>query len=312
LTAVRRSEGLSGPLLIAAAMVLTGTTGTAQALGPDDIDPTAVGALRLLVGGPALLAISAHHLRGRRLPWRPMVVAAVAMAAYQPFFFGGTARAGVAVGTIITMASAPVFAGLLGPLLGRGLPDLRWTAATAVAVVGVVLVATPSAGTAGAGAGLVGPLLSLGAGLSYAVFAHATKGMVAEHPPAAVMAVALTGAGLLLLPLLARADVSWLATAGGTATILHLGLFATAGAYALYGRGLARVPVAETTTLSLVEPVVAALLGLLVLSEPFTGAMLAGAVLVAVGLVAVGRSTRDAVPSVGSGSGPTGTDRVGV
>ena len=76
-----------------AAMVLTGTTGTAQALGPDDIDPTAVGALRLLVGGPALLAISARHLRGRRLPWRPMAVAAVAMAVYQPFFFGGTARA---------------------------------------------------------------------------------------------------------------------------------------------------------------------------------------------------------------------------
>jgi hypothetical protein len=30
-------------------MILTGTTGTAQALGPDGIDPTAVGALRLLI-----------------------------------------------------------------------------------------------------------------------------------------------------------------------------------------------------------------------------------------------------------------------
>lgn len=92
-----------------------------------------------------------------------MLVAAVAMAAYQPFFFGGTDRAGVAVGTIVTMASAPVFAGLLGPLLGRGLPDLRWTAATALAVGGVVLVAAP---TGGADTGPVGPLFSLGAGLS--------------------------------------------------------------------------------------------------------------------------------------------------
>lgn len=308
MTTVRRSEGLTGPLLVMAAMVLTGTTGTAQALGPDDIDPTAVGALRLLVGGPALLAISARHLRGRRLPWRPMAVAAVAMAVYQPFFFGGTARAGVAVGTIITMASAPVFAGLLGPLLGRGLPTRQWTAATAVAVLGVVLVTAP---TGGAGAEMAGPLLSIGAGFSYAVFAHATKGVVAEHPPAAVMAVALTGAGLLLLPLLARADVSWVATVGGTATVLHLGLFATAGAYALYGRGLARVPVAETTTLSLVEPVVAALLGLLVLSEPFTGVMATGAVLVAVGLVAVGRSTRDPASSDGTGPGLAEPDRDG-
>ena len=136
MTAARGSGHLTGPLLIAAAMALTGTTGTAQALGPDGMDPTAVGALRLLIGGPALLAISYRGLRGLRLPWRPMLVAAVAMAAYQPFFFGGTARAGVAVGTIVTMASAPVFAGLLGPLLGRGLPDLRWTAATATADIG--------------------------------------------------------------------------------------------------------------------------------------------------------------------------------
>jgi DME family drug/metabolite transporter len=125
------------------------------------------------------------------------------------------------------------------------------------------------------------------------------------------MAVALTGAGLLLLPLLARADVSWVATVGGTATVLHLGLFATAGAYALYGQGLARVPVAETTTLSLVEPVVAALLGLLVLSEPFTGVMATGAVLVAVGLVAVGRSTRDPASSDGTGPGLAEPDRDG-
>ncbi|MED5599948.1 MAG: EamA family transporter [Actinomycetota bacterium] len=294
MTATRGSGHLAGPLLIAAAMALTGTTGTAQALGPDGMDPTAVGALRLLIGGPALLAISYRGLRGLRLPWRPMLVAAVAMAAYQPFFFGGTARAGVAVGTIVTMASAPVFAGLLGPLLGRGLPDLRWTAATATAVVGVVLVAAP---TGGSDAGPSGPLFSLGAGLSYAVFAHATKGVVARHPPTAVMAVALTGAALLLLPLLARADVSWVATTGGTASIMHLGLFATAGAYALYGRGLARVPVAETTTLSLVEPVVAALLGLLVLGERFTGGMAVGAVFVAVGLMAVGSSARSTASS---------------
>ena len=308
MTTTRGSGHLTGPLLIAAAMVLTGTTGTAQALGPDGIDPTAVGALRLLIGGPALLAFSYRGLRGQRLPWRPMLVAAVAMAAYQPLFFGGTDRAGVAVGTIVTMASAPVFAGLLGPLLGRGLPDLRWTAATALAVGGVVLVAAP---TGGADTGPVGPLFSLGAGLSYAVFAHATKDVVARHPPAAVMAVALTGAGVLLLPLLMRADVSWVATAGGTASILHLGLFATAGAYALYGRGLARVPVAETTTLSLVEPLVAALLGLLVLGERFTGPMAVGAVLVTVGLMAVGSSARStAASSDGNGGRPVGQAEV--
>lgn len=53
-------------------MALAGTTGTAQALGPDDMGPTAIGALRLVIGGPALLAISYRGLRGLPLPWRPM------------------------------------------------------------------------------------------------------------------------------------------------------------------------------------------------------------------------------------------------
>jgi len=72
LTTTRGSGHLTEPLLIAAAIVLAGTTGTAQTLGPDGIDPTAVGALRLLIGGPALLAISYRGLRGLPLPWRPM------------------------------------------------------------------------------------------------------------------------------------------------------------------------------------------------------------------------------------------------
>ena len=63
-------------------------------------------------------------------------------------------------------------------------------------------------------------------------------------------------------------------------------------AYVLYGRGLAQVPVAETTTLSLVEPLVAAILGLAVLGEEFSGSMAVGALLVAGALLFVGSSRR--------------------
>jgi len=290
----RQSTRFAGPLYVAAAMGLTGTTGTAQALAPDDVDPTAIGILRLLVGGPGLVALSARRLRASHraagsLPVGPMLVAMAAMAAYQPCFFGGTARSGVAVGTIVTMASAPLFAGILEPLLGRDRPDLRWCLTTAVAVVGVVLVVDPSRGADG---GATGPLLSLGAGLAYAAFAHATKEVIAVHPPTAVMGVALTGAGLALAPALVVVDLDWLATGRGAGAVLHLGLVATTLAYVLYGRGLSRVPVAETTTLSLVEPLVAAILGLAVLGEAFSASMAVGAVLVVGSLLVVGSSRR--------------------
>ena len=97
-------RGVDPRLLILAAATLWGTPGTARALGPDDASPAAVGAARLIVGGLLLLGIVALH-HGRDLgggPGRPVMradvaglgAAAMAMAAYQPLFFGGVARTG--------------------------------------------------------------------------------------------------------------------------------------------------------------------------------------------------------------------------
>ena len=62
-------------------------------------------------------------------------------------------------------------------------------------------------------------------------------------------------------------------------------------AYLLYGRGLRTVPAPAAVTLGLAEPVVAALLGVVVLGEQLTGSALAGLVLVglAIGILTVGR-----------------------
>jgi drug/metabolite transporter (DMT)-like permease len=50
--------------LVLLAAVLFGTTGTAQALGPDGTSPLTVGASRIAIGGAALVAIA--HIWGRR------------------------------------------------------------------------------------------------------------------------------------------------------------------------------------------------------------------------------------------------------
>ena len=41
-------------------------------------------------------------------------IAALGIAGYQPFFFGGVSKTGVALGTIVAIGSAPVWAGVLG------------------------------------------------------------------------------------------------------------------------------------------------------------------------------------------------------
>ncbi len=59
----------------------------------------------------------------------------------------------------------------------------------------------------------------------------------------------------------------------------------TALAYLLFASGLRRLSAADTATLTLAEPLTAAVLGAVVLAEPLSGPAIAGAGLVLGGLV---------------------------
>ena len=138
----------------------------------------------------------------------------------------------------------------------------------------------------------LGIVLALGAGLAYATYGVASKSLLAVQPPDIAMAVVFCSAALFLSPLLIRGDISWLAQPRGTAVILHLGLVATALAYALFARGLRAIPVASAVTLSLAEPLTAAVLGVALLGEALSGAALFGIGFLLSGLVllSTGRS----------------------
>ena len=274
--------------MVVVAAMMWGTTGTARALAPTDASPVAVGAVRIAIGGVVLVVLAL--LRGtlrERWPLWPSIAAAAGVALYQIAFFEGVARAGVAVGTIVGIGSAPVFAGLIAAIVLRERPGARWLSATALATVGVVLLAAPR------GAAPLEPLallLPLGAGATYAIYATATKMLLRDHDTVAVAALAFGGGALLLLPILVTVDLAWLGRPAGALVALELGLVATALAYILFMRGLAGLPVSWGATLSLAEPLTAALLGRVVLGEILSGEQLLGAALVAAGLVALATS----------------------
>ena len=267
-----------------------GTTGTAQALGPGGIDPAAVGAARIAVGG-ALLVLVALRLRGSGpAPWsiarshpRWVLAAAAGVAVYQAAFFAAVADTGVAVGTIVALGSAPALAGALEAALHGRRPSSRWAAATAVASAGVALLAL--AGGGAAGVSLPGVLLAVLAGGSYATYTLSAKRLLdAGHAPESVMAVAFGLGAVALLPVLVVTGAGWLASGGGLLLALFLGVVPTAVAYVLFARGLRRLAASETATLTLAEPMTAAILGVGVLGERITGAGALGAALVLCGL----------------------------
>lgn len=310
-----RARRIEPRLLVLAAATLWGTTGTARALGPDDASPTAVGAARLVIGGACLVAIAwrAGWTERRTRPTGPtraataqrpvpFLLAVAAMAAYQPLFFGGVARTGVAVGTMVGIGSSPVFAGALG-ILGRGeRPGGRWVGATALALAGTLLL------VGAGGRDDVDPLgvgLAVGAGLSYAVYVLVTKLLLdAGASPDALAARVFGWAGLALVPVALVAGVGPLLTPAGLLTAAHLGIITLAVAFVLFTRGLAGVGVAAAGTLTLAEPATATIAGTVVLGERPGGTALAGLLLVAAGLLTlVLRRSRPSRGDVGAARG---------
>lgn len=289
------------PLFVVAAATLWGTTGTAQALGPDDASSIAVGSARNVVGALVLVAIAAGRGRlragARNLERRPLLLAAAATASYQLCFFGGVRLAGVAIGTVVGVGSGPVWGGLVG-WLGRGeRPSRRWGVATVLALAGAAILATTTSG--GEPVDPLGVVLALGAGLSYALFALWSKDLTDHHDPDLVMTWVFVLSGAVLLPVGLAAGVGPLVSGSGAAMVLWLGFVSLAASYLMFGRGIAGVAVATATTLSLAEPLTAATLAILVLAEQVTAAALVGMALVFAGLVVLALrpgATRRTVP----------------
>jgi drug/metabolite transporter, DME family len=272
-------------ILVLAAAMLWGTTGTAQSFAPSGASPLSVGSVRLAVGGSVLLILAWRRgaLEGKSL-WhkRNTFFAAGCMSAYQLFFFAGVLKTGVAVGTVVGIGSAPMFAGLISLIFRRENPGLKWAAATLISVIGCVLLIT---GGKKLEVNSIGVVLALGAGASYALYTSFSKGLLESHPPEAVTGVVFFIGALFLSPVLIFSNLDWLETIRGISVALHLGLITTALAYVLFSHGLAKIPFPKAVTLTLAEPLTAATLGLFLLKEKLSHVSQVGLILVFAGLV---------------------------
>ena len=263
------------------------TTGTAQALGPDGTDPVGVGATRILVGGALLALVALARRQGGRPRWdaRAVGAAVAGVAVYQLAFFAAVADTGVAVGTVVALGSAPTLAGLFEWIVDGRRPSTRWAAATALACAGVAMLALAGGG---ADISVPGVALAVTAGGAYAVYTLAAKRLlVAGHAPEAVMAAAFGLGAIVLAPALVATTPTWLGHGDGIALALFLGVVPTALAYLLFASGLKHLTASETATLTLAEPLTAAVLGAVVLAEHLSAPALAGAGLVLSALVAL-------------------------
>ncbi|PYN08310.1 MAG: EamA family transporter [Candidatus Rokuibacteriota bacterium] len=279
---------LRGLGLIALAAVSWGTTGSVTTLlvSHASATPLLVGAARMLTGAVLLLA-AARLVEGAIRPapgeaWRYLALGAC-MALFQATYFTAVTRVGIAVTALVAICSAPIMIAALATALLGERPTRGLVVALVLGVAGTALLVAAPVATPTAPRPLSGVLLALAAGLAYALYVVIAKAAVMRTAPLRLAALTFAVAAVLMAPaLLMPGAVTQLAL--GWLGLLYLGAVTTAGAYALYTAGLRYVSASAAGVASLLEPLTATLLGVLLFGERFGVLGWIGAALLLAGL----------------------------
>ncbi|MEZ8284236.1 hypothetical protein BCU17_01500 [Vibrio splendidus] len=277
----RVNEFQSGTLAILFASVLWGTTGTAASFAPD-LSPLAIGAFSMGVGGllqaglafRKILAALDKLLLNKKL----LAVSALALAVYPLAFYSSMKLSGVAIGTVVSIATAPFFSALLECLISKkNNINKRWLTSFAIGVVGIGLLVfseSSSANESGEDLKLLGIALGLVAGLCYAIYSWATKALIDKGIKSQAAMGSIFGLGaMLLLPTLWFTGDNLFSSQTNVLVISYLTLIPQCLGYVAFSFGLRHVTASSANLLTLFEPVVAAVLAVCVVGEliPFIG-----------------------------------------
>ena len=190
----------------------------------------------------------------------------------------------------VMLATMPIWSALLGRSVGERLTRLQ-VVGVALSVVGIgVAFVEPGRAVGGDAMRLVGDGLLLLTGLLGAVYGLLAKRVLAVDSPATVTTWAMLFGAVLLLPV---AVVEGLFPAIGRldgqllGVVVFLGVLGGAAAFLLWNWALSRLTPTQVAVYVNLNPVVAALLGVVLLGERRSGLFLLGFTAVVAGVLLV-------------------------
>lgn len=249
------------PLIPAAALLAAMVSLQVGASFAKELFPAvgAEGATVLRLGFAALLlmvVMRPWRVRFDAADWRWLVAYGLAIGGMNLLFYMAIATLPLGIGTAL-MFAGPLTAALLS---SRRLADFLWVG---LAVGGLLLLLPIFNGDAADDPR--GLALALGAGGCWVLYIFAGKRAGGQHGPQAA-ALGMAIAACAVLPIGGSAEWSAL-SAGLLLTALLVAILSSAVPFTLEMVALKRLPTATFSTMTSMEPAVAALVGLLVLGE---------------------------------------------
>ena len=295
--------------------IVWGTTYLAIRVALESVPVALVGGLRFTAAG--IILITALRLTGQTLP-APRSWGAIALSGFLLLVLGNGAvvwaEQYVASGlTAVMVAMVPFWNVVVEAIRPGGeRPTMRMLLGLAVGFAGIVVLVWPELFTYTGGNWFVAGVIALQlACAGWAVGTSFTKRNTVSPSPAATSAVQMLAAGLMFLAIATVAgewrDLAF--TARSASAILYLVVFGSIVAFSAYVYALKHLPIATVSLYSYVNPLIAVVLGTVLLSEPFSSRTLVASVLVFSGIAVVrsasgqpGETRRGARPEPGRGA----------
>lgn len=277
----------NGALCIILASIIWGTTGTAASFATD-VSPLAIGAFAMGGGGILLVlrAVKSLIKDKARLRMRPktLLLGGLSVAIYPLAFYSSMHLAGVAVGSVISLASAPLFSVLLERIINKKPISQHWLLSFAFGGLGIMLLTiSKQGGETHSTVHFWGIILGLIAALTYACYSWSAKQLI-EHGVSANSSMAsLFGlAAVLLLPSLLFSADNMFANATNITVAIYMATVPMFLGYLLFGYGLKSIAASKATLITLLEPAIATLFAVIIVGETFSYLGWIGMMLIAV------------------------------
>ena len=233
---------------------------------------------------PSLAALVRAH------PGR-VVLVGCGTAAYQALYFGSVVAVGVSVSTVVSLGLAPVLLTVAESVRHRSRPARSQVLVLVVALTGLVLVSVAAGSHEPGPHPTLGVLLAAASGATYAATTAFGRTLALATGPLTLTTATTTVGAVALLPgAVIGGDLT--APFGDpvvAVTMLYLGVFTMALAYALLYAGLRTVPGSAAVIATLLEPVTAAVLAAVWLDERLGAAGIVGTALILLAVAGLGR-----------------------
>ena len=187
----------------------------------------------------------------------------------------------------LLVAMVPLFTVIILALTGERTPRSGWIG-LGVALVGVAIFLIDKRGdTSGS---LVGDLLSMGSGLSFAIYGIINRPLVLKYPVFTYTGWSVVAGGLPILVITLPFAI-WQQWGGvshlALGSVVYMAIFPVYIAYILWNFAIEKRGVAQASSVQLLVPIVTGVVSAYVLGEPFGPLKLIGAALAMAGLVII-------------------------